>query len=53
MIEKSVAKLYEICALCCRTVPDGRLVLRNTASQNIICLLCIIDIAEIEIINNA
>lgn len=38
----------EVCALCDKEIPNGRLVLRHTTTGNILCIFCIVDIAAIE-----
>ena len=39
----------EICSVCDKEIPEGALVLRKVETNNIICLLCVIDIAEIQL----
>lgn len=50
-IPSMTAKLIfdEQCCVCNRHIPDKVKCLRNTDTKNIICILCIIDIAEVEI----
>lgn len=38
----------EVCGLCDREIPEGSLVLRHETTKNIICLICLAEIAEIE-----
>lgn len=59
MIIRSQAKSYftgenpddkianEKCRLCNRKIPNNALVLRHTTTKSIICLLCLVDIAEL------
>jgi len=37
----------EVCGLCDREIPEGSLVLRHETTKNIICLVCLAEIAEI------
>lgn len=37
----------ETCCLCNRNIPDGKMVLRHIETKKIICLLCLVDMAEI------
>jgi hypothetical protein len=38
----------ELCVLCEKPIPHGRVVLRKSENNNIICLLCIVEIAEVK-----
>lgn len=38
----------EECSLCTRAIPEGSLVLRHESTKNMICLICLAEIAEIE-----
>lgn len=40
-------EIEEKCALCHRELVDGALILRNTETKQILCLICLVDIAEI------
>lgn len=48
MITKSPS-IEEECALCNRTVPKGALVLRKKETNKIICIPCLVEIAELTI----
>lgn len=57
MIVKSIAglriymhvdKLTETCCICDKDIPNGAMVIRKVENNNIICLICLTDIAEIE-----
>lgn len=37
----------EICSLCDKKIPSGSAVIRHDTTQNILCLMCLIEIAEI------
>jgi len=39
----------ERCSLCRNVIPDGQLVVRNNYTHQMICVLCIVGIAEIPI----
>ena len=43
-----VIEFEEICYLCNKEIPEGKLVLRHEVTRNIICLFCLIKIAEIQ-----
>lgn len=49
MVVKDTTKFEEICSLCKHYIPKGRLVLRQEETQNIICVLCLAEIAEVPI----
>lgn len=38
----------EMCCLCEKYIPDGSVVLRKVENRNIICLVCLADIALVE-----
>jgi len=41
-------EIDEMCALCDRNIPDGKLVLRRKENARVICLICIVEIAEVK-----
>jgi hypothetical protein len=41
-------EMQEQCSLCENAIPDGRAVLRNDYTHNIICVFCVIRIAEMD-----
>ena len=43
----SVIEFGEICSLCDNEIPNGSLVLRHTDTTNILCLICLVKIAEV------
>ena len=44
----SPIKFEEICCVCDKEIPDGKLVIRHKKSENIICLFCLVGLAEVE-----
>lgn len=38
----------EVCSLCDREIPSGKLLLRKVENGKIICLICMIELAEVE-----
>ena len=50
MIIKSIAKSNEKCSICERTFPQGIIILRKKENNKIICLLCLVEIAELSIV---
>lgn len=38
----------EMCCICDRNIPEGKLVLRYRVNNRVICLLCIVAIAEVD-----
>jgi len=47
MMRKSAVKKGEFCALCNKEVPDGKLCIRHTTTEQMLCLICLIELAEI------
>jgi len=41
-------EMQEQCSLCERAIPDGKMVLRHDKTRNILCVLCLVEIAEIQ-----
>ena len=48
IFRKSYARPEDTCALCDREIPEGKLVLRRDDNKRIICLLCMVALAEVE-----
>lgn len=43
----STIEMQETCSLCENSIPDGRLVLRHEYTHNIICVFCVVGLAEV------
>lgn len=48
MIIKDISKT-EFCSLCNRGLPDGSVVLRKQENGKVLCILCLVEIAELSI----
>lgn len=40
--------MNEECSICDKAIPEGKMCLRKEETNNIICLLCVIEIAEVK-----
>lgn len=47
MIIRSTSKAEEKCRMCDRFLPPGQLILRKRENDAIICILCLVEVAEI------
>jgi hypothetical protein len=47
MIKRDVALEHDKCSICDRVMPAGATILRKLENNNIICILCLVEIAEI------
>jgi hypothetical protein len=48
VFSKSYARKGETCALCDKEIPEGKLILKRRDNQRVICLFCMIALAEVE-----
>lgn len=48
IFRKSYSRRGDTCALCDREVPEDRLILRRDDNKRIVCLLCMVALAEVE-----
>jgi hypothetical protein len=47
MFKKELLEIEEECWMCGREVPEGHIVLRHEETNNVLCLICITEIAEV------
>jgi hypothetical protein len=47
MIKRDIALEKDKCSICDRVMPAGATILRKLENNNIICILCLVEIAEI------
>lgn len=45
---KSYANSGDKCITCDRKIPEGKLIIKHNITKKIICLICIIGLAEVE-----
>jgi hypothetical protein len=47
MFKREFIEVDEECWICGRIIPDGHIILRHIETNNIICLICIAEIASV------